>query len=57
MLSPGTFGHGGAYGTQAWIDPQKNLIYISWSSAPISATRMIRACANLQQAAAEAVAK
>ena len=28
MLSPGTFGHGGAYGTQAWIDPQKNLIYI-----------------------------
>ena len=21
MLSPGTFGHGGAYGTQAWIDP------------------------------------
>jgi len=28
MLSPGAFGHGGAYGTQAWIDPQKNLIYI-----------------------------
>ena len=23
MLSPGTFGHGGAYGTQAWIDPGK----------------------------------
>jgi CubicO group peptidase (beta-lactamase class C family) len=22
-LSPGTFGHGGAYGTQAWIDPRK----------------------------------
>jgi len=22
-LSPGTFGHGGAYGTQAWIDPVK----------------------------------
>ena len=21
VLSPGTFGHGGAYGTQAWIDP------------------------------------
>ena len=21
MLSPGSFGHGGAYGTQAWIDP------------------------------------
>jgi CubicO group peptidase (beta-lactamase class C family) len=28
MLSPGTFGHGGAYGTQAWIDPEKKRIYI-----------------------------
>ena len=28
MLSPGTFGHGGAYGTQAWIDPGTKRIYI-----------------------------
>lgn len=28
MLSPGSFGHGGAYGTQAWIDPQKGLVYV-----------------------------
>ncbi len=28
MLSPGTFGHGGAYGTQAWIDPAKKRAYI-----------------------------
>jgi predicted glycoside hydrolase/deacetylase ChbG (UPF0249 family) len=28
MLSPGTFGHGGAYGTQAWIDPEKKRIYL-----------------------------
>lgn len=27
-LSPGTFGHGGAYGTQAWIDPIKKRIHI-----------------------------
>jgi CubicO group peptidase (beta-lactamase class C family) len=27
-LSPGTFGHGGAYGTQVWIDPVKNRIYM-----------------------------
>jgi CubicO group peptidase (beta-lactamase class C family) len=27
-LSPGTFGHGGAYGTQAWIDPDRRRIYI-----------------------------
>jgi len=28
MLSPGTFGHGGAYGTQGWIDPKKDLILV-----------------------------
>lgn len=27
-LSPGTFGHGGAYGTQAWIDPVKERVYV-----------------------------
>jgi CubicO group peptidase (beta-lactamase class C family) len=25
MLSPGTHGHGGAYGTQAWIDPTQGI--------------------------------
>ena len=28
MLSPGTFGHGGAYGTQAWIDPGTKRAYV-----------------------------
>jgi CubicO group peptidase (beta-lactamase class C family) len=28
MLSPGSFGHGGAFGTQAWIDPKARRIYI-----------------------------
>jgi len=27
-LKPGTFGHGGAYGTQAWIDPQGGVALI-----------------------------
>jgi CubicO group peptidase (beta-lactamase class C family) len=27
-LSPGTFGHGGAWGTQAWIDPVEGIAYI-----------------------------
>ena len=27
-LSPGSFGHGGAYGTQVWIDPQKRVVMI-----------------------------
>jgi CubicO group peptidase (beta-lactamase class C family) len=28
MLSPGTFGHGGAYGTQAWIDPVMKRVFL-----------------------------
>src|SRR5205085_7909365 len=28
MLSSGTFGHGGAFGTQGWIDPHKDLFVI-----------------------------
>ena len=28
MLSPGTFGHGGAYGTQGWVDPKKDFIFV-----------------------------
>jgi CubicO group peptidase (beta-lactamase class C family) len=27
-LSPGSFGHGGAYGTQAWLDPERGLIMV-----------------------------
>jgi CubicO group peptidase (beta-lactamase class C family) len=28
MLSPGAFGHGGAFGTQGWIDPKRELILV-----------------------------
>jgi CubicO group peptidase (beta-lactamase class C family) len=28
MVSPGTFGHGGAYGTQVWADPKKDLVVV-----------------------------
>jgi CubicO group peptidase (beta-lactamase class C family) len=28
MFSPGTFGHSGAYGTHAWIDPQRHAVFI-----------------------------
>jgi CubicO group peptidase (beta-lactamase class C family) len=27
-LAPGSFGHGGAYGTQAWIDPRNEIFYV-----------------------------
>jgi CubicO group peptidase (beta-lactamase class C family) len=28
VLAPGTFGHGGAHGTQSWADPRRGVIYI-----------------------------
>jgi CubicO group peptidase (beta-lactamase class C family) len=28
LLSSGTFGHGGAWGTQGWTDPQRGLIFV-----------------------------
>jgi CubicO group peptidase (beta-lactamase class C family) len=28
VLSPGSFGHGGAFSTQSWADPVKNLIWV-----------------------------
>jgi CubicO group peptidase (beta-lactamase class C family) len=27
-LSPGSYGHGGAFGTQGWIDPKREAYYI-----------------------------
>ncbi len=28
MLAPGSFGHGGAFGTQGWIDPKSEMIFV-----------------------------
>jgi CubicO group peptidase (beta-lactamase class C family) len=28
MLSPGTYGHGGAFGTQGWLDPKKEMFFV-----------------------------
>lgn len=28
MLSAGTFGHGGAFGTQGWVDPETKTVYV-----------------------------
>ena len=27
-LSPGTFGHGGAFGTQGWVDPERKMVFV-----------------------------
>ena len=56
MLSPGTFGHGGAWGTQAWIDPVKNvayLLFVQRANFPNSDASDVRRV--FQQAAAEAL--
>jgi CubicO group peptidase (beta-lactamase class C family) len=58
MLSPGTFGHGGAWGTQAWIDPVKGVAYVLMvqrSNFPNSDASEVRR--TFQQAAADALAK
>jgi CubicO group peptidase (beta-lactamase class C family) len=56
MLSPGTFGHGGAWGTQAWIDPVKGVAYIMMvqrSNFPNSDASDVRRA--FQQAAVDAL--
>jgi CubicO group peptidase (beta-lactamase class C family) len=58
MLSPGTYGHGGAWGTQAWIDPVKGVAYVLMvqrSNFPNSDASTVRGA--FQQAAADAIAK
>ncbi len=56
MVSPGTFGHGGAYGTQSWADSKKDLILILMiqrAKLPNSDASTIRGA--FQQAAADAL--
>jgi CubicO group peptidase (beta-lactamase class C family) len=58
MLSPGTYGHGGAWGTQAWIDPVKGVAYVLMvqrSNFPNSDASDVRR--DFQQAAAQALGK
>jgi CubicO group peptidase (beta-lactamase class C family) len=57
-MSPGTFGHGGAWGTQAWIDPVKGVAYllmVQRSNFPNSDASEVRRA--FQQAAIDALAK
>jgi CubicO group peptidase (beta-lactamase class C family) len=55
-LSPGTYGHGGAWGTQAWIDPAKGVAYVLMvqrSNFPNSDASDVRRA--FQQTAADAL--
>jgi CubicO group peptidase (beta-lactamase class C family) len=58
MLSPGTYGHGGAWGTQAWIDPAKGVAYVLMvqrSNFPNSDASDVRR--DFQEAAVRALSK
>ncbi|MEY4938534.1 MAG: Esterase EstB [Verrucomicrobiota bacterium] len=58
MLSPGSFGHGGAWGTQAWIDPLRGVAYVLMvqrSNFPNSDASEVRRV--FQQAAFDALTK
>jgi CubicO group peptidase (beta-lactamase class C family) len=58
VLSPGSFGHGGAWGTQAWVDPKKGVAYVLMvqrSNFPNSDASDVRRA--FQKAASEAVGK
>jgi CubicO group peptidase (beta-lactamase class C family) len=58
MLSPGTFGHGGAFGTQAWIDPvakRAYLLFVQRSNFPNADASDLRR--DFQKAAVEALGK
>lgn len=58
MLSPGSYGHGGAWGTQAWVDPVKNVAYVLMvqrANFPNSDASDVRR--EFQKAAASALAK
>ncbi len=58
MLSPGTFGHGGAWGTQAWIDPVRGVAYVLMvqrANFPNSDASDVRR--SFQQAAVEGLEK
>jgi CubicO group peptidase (beta-lactamase class C family) len=54
MLFPGTFGHGGAWGTQAWIDPVRGLAYILMVQRPGINGDASRLRQAFQQAASDA---
>jgi CubicO group peptidase (beta-lactamase class C family) len=58
MMSPGTYGHGGAFGTQGWLDPQQDLfaiLLIQRTGMPNSDASDLRK--ELQAAAVEALKK
>jgi CubicO group peptidase (beta-lactamase class C family) len=58
MLSAGTFGHGGAWGTQAWMDRGRGVAYILMiQRADLGNSDASEIRRAFQQAAADALAR
>ena len=58
MLSPGTFGHGGAFGTEAWLDPVRERVFVVlYQRADIGNSDGSDIRKDFQQAAADALDK
>jgi CubicO group peptidase (beta-lactamase class C family) len=53
LLSPGSFGHGGATGTVVWADPQRQLVCALFTTQPSAMSEgLLGRCSNLVAAAA-----
>lgn len=52
LLSPGSYGHGGATGTVVWVDPLQQLVCTLFTTQPaVSSERLLGQCSNLVAAA------
>jgi CubicO group peptidase (beta-lactamase class C family) len=52
LLSPGSFGHGGATGTVVWVDPQRQLVCALFTTQPSAMSEgLLGRCSNLVAAA------
>jgi CubicO group peptidase (beta-lactamase class C family) len=53
LLSPGSYGHGGATGTMVWVDPPRELVCILFTTQPMASNGgLLGRCSNLVAAAA-----
>lgn len=57
VLSPGSFGHGGAWGTQAWMDPVRGVAYIMMIQRPGANSDASNIRAEFQQKAFDELVK
>jgi CubicO group peptidase (beta-lactamase class C family) len=53
LVSPGTFGHGGATGTVLWIDPARQMVCVLLTTEPlVHSAGLLARCSNLVAACA-----